>query len=510
MPFDDLLKQYEERRAKALAMGGAERLARRKAAGWLNARQRVDYLLDPGTFIESGMFATSLNPADAATTPGDGKIAGFGRIDGRDVAFVVNDFTVKGASSGGTNMKKIGHMKRTAAERGLPLIFLGESSGARMPDHMGSRGMGSLLATDGTQYRRTRETPWISAAMGQCFGSSTWYCVLSDFTVFRKGAVMAVSSPLLASLAMNESIDPESLGGWRIHAETTGFADQVADSDEEVIDLVKRFLSYVPSHHMEAPPTAAVPAGSGDDQERIYQILPPSRTQVYDMRKILALVADKDSVFELKPRFGKAAVTALARLGGKSVGLIANNPLFKGGALDADACDKITSFLVLCDSYNIPIVMLVDTPGFAIGIEAEKKRAPGKIMNFMNALSLVTVPKLTILVRKSYGQAYINMGGGRNSDEFLAWPTAEVSFMDPNSGVTVTWGLRPGEPGYAEALAKMERNSTVWDIASLYAVQDVILPHTSRDYLIRMLDVHRLRKTNGVGQHLMRAWPTSF
>jgi len=510
MPLDDLLKQYDERRMRALAMGGEARLARRKAAGWLNARERIDRLLDPDSFVESGLFATSLNPADAENTPGDGKIAGFGRIAGRDIAFVVNDFTVKGASSGGTNMKKIGHMKRVASERGLPLIFLGESSGARMPDHMGSRGMGSLLGNDGAQYRRTRETPWVSAAMGQCFGSSTWYCVLSDFTVFRKGAIMAVSSPLLASLAMNESVNPEDLGGWRVHAESTGFADQVADTDEDAIDRIKRFLSYLPSHHMEAPPSAAIPAGSGVEQRRIYDLLPPGRTQVYDMRKILALIADQDSVFELKARFGKAAVTALARLGGKSVGLIANNPLFKGGALDADACDKITSFLVLCDSYNIPIVMLVDTPGFAIGVEAERKRAPGKIMNFMNALSLVTVPKLTILVRKSYGQAYINMGGGRNSDEFLAWPTAEVSFMDPNSGVTVTWGMRPGEPGYAEALGRMERDSSVWDIASLYAVQDVILPHTTREYLIRMLDVHHLRKTNGVGQHLLRAWPTSY
>jgi methylmalonyl-CoA decarboxylase subunit alpha len=510
MSNDRLLQDYEARRQRALAMGGAERLARRQAIGWLNARERIVRLLDPDTFVESGLFTTSSNPADAAATPADGKVAGFGRIDGRDVALVANDFTVKGASSGGTNMKKIGHMKRAASERGIPLIFLGESSGARMPDHMGSRGMGTLLGNDPAQYRRTRESPWLAAAMGQCFGSSTWYCVLSDFNVFRKGAIMAVSSPLLASLAMNESIDPEALGGWRMHAEVTGFADQVAESDEEAIDLMKRCLTYLPGHNMQAPPHAAVPAGSGRDQERIYGLLPESRTQVYDMRKLVAVMVDEGSAFELKARFGKAAVTALARLGGAVVGIVANNPLFKGGALDADACDKITSFLVLCDSYNIPLVMLVDTPGFAIGIEAERKRAPGKIMNFMNALALVSVPKLTVVVRKSYGQAYLNMGGGRNSDEFLAWPTAEVSFMDPNSGVTVTWGLRPGEPRYGEALERMQRDSAVWNIAGVYAVQDVIAPHATRDYLIRMLQIHRARLSNGIGQHLLRAWPTSF
>jgi acetyl-CoA carboxylase carboxyltransferase component len=510
MSAEDLRRDYEARRARAEAMGGPERLARRRAAGFLDARARIARLLDAGSFVESGLFATSLNPADAAATPADGKIAGFGRVEGRDIALVANDFTVKGASSGGTNMKKIGHMKRAAAERGMPLVFLGESSGARMPDHMGARGMGALLGNDPAQYRRTRESPWLAAAMGQCFGSSTWYCVLSDFNVFRKGAVMAVSSPLLASLAMNESVDAEALGGWRMHAEVTGFADQVADSDEEAIELIRRCLSYLPSHNGERPPLAAVPAASGQAQQRIYDILPESRTQVYDMRKIVALIVDEGSVFDLKARFGRAAMTALARLDGQTVGIVANNPLFKGGALDADACDKITSFLVLCDSYNIPLVMLVDTPGFAIGIDAERKRAPGKIMNFMNALALVTMPKITVLVRKSYGQAYINMGGGRNSDEFLAWPTAEVSFMDPGSGVTVTWGLRPGEPGYDEALARMQRDSAVWDIASLHAVHDVILPHTTRDYLIRMLQVHGLRLTRGIGQHLLRAWPTSF
>ena len=155
-------------------------------------------------------------------------------------------------------------------------------------------------------------------------------------------------------------------------------------------------------------------------------------------------------------------------------------------------------------------MLLVDTPGFAIGTEAERKRAPGKIMNFMNALQLVTVPKLSVILRKSYGQAYLNMGGGRNSDEVAAWPTAEVSFMDPTFAVKIVHGLEPGEPGFDEAFAQMNKDSEVWDIAGIYAVQAVIRPQETRDYLIRMLDVHRLRMTGGVGQHLMRAWPTSY
>jgi acetyl-CoA carboxylase carboxyltransferase component len=510
MAFDDLMNDLEQRRLQALSMGGADKLAKRRAAGILNARERIAYLFDPGTFVESGLLATSIVPQDAARSAADGKITGFGKIRGRESAVVANDFTVMGASSAAINMKKIGHMKRTAASRGIPLLFLGESSGARLPDNMGARGMGTLLGQDPQQYLRQRESPWVSAALGLCYGSSTWYCVLADFNVMRKGAIIAVSSSLLASLAMNQTVDAEELGGWRVHAEITGFADQVVDNDEQALDAIKTFLSYLPSNNSEVPPVAPVTAGSGGRGADILKLLPESRTQVYDMRKVLQCIVDENSWFELKARFGKTSVTALARLGGRSVGVIANNPMFKGGALDADACDKIVSFLVLCDSYNIPILFFVDTPGFAIGIEAERRRAPGKIMNFMNALALVTVPKLTVVVRKSYGQAYINMGGGRNSDEFLAWPTAEISFMDPNYAVTVVAGLKPGDPGFEVQQRIMQKDNSVYDIAAVYAVQDVIRPEQTRDYLIRMLDVHQLRLSKGVGRHLLATWPTSF
>ncbi len=503
--------EFAAREARALAMGGPEKLARRKAAGILNARERLARLCDPGTFIESGLFATSTsNPADRDTTPGDGKVTGFGKVNGRETAVLANDFTVMGASSGSTNGRKIAHMKRVATQRGLPMVFLGESSGARMPDHMGSRGMGALLGNDGAQYQRMRETPWASATLGLSYGSSSWYAVLSEFNVMRKGAVLAVSSTLLASLAIKEDVDPQEMGGWRVHAEVTGFADQVVDTDEEAIDAIKAFLSYMPSHHREAPPVAGVPAGSGENMRDILGLLPESRTKVYDVRNLVRTIVDRDSFFELKPRFGKVGVTGLARLDGRTVGIVGNNPQSRGGAMDSDACEKLTSFIVLCDSFNIPLVLFVDTPGFVIGTEAERRRAPGKIMNMMNALALTSMPKISVILRKSYGQAYLNMGGGRNSDEVAAWPTAEVSFMDPAFAVKVVHGLDAGAPGFDDALAGMDRANEVWDLAQVFAAQSVIRPQETRDYLIRMLEVHRLRITNGVGQHLMRAWPTSF
>lgn len=504
--------ELEQRVQRALAMGGEEKLARRRAAGLLNARERIDRFVDPGSYVESGMLGvSSVIAQDRQTTPADGKVAGFARVDGRPVAVVSNDFTVKGASSSLTNMKKIGHVKRTATERGFPLVFFGESSGARMPDNMGSRGMGTLLGNDPHQYVRHRESPWASAILGQCYGSSAWYSCLSDFTVMRKGSTLAVASPALASLAIGQKINAEELGGWKLHSEVTGLVDCVTESDEEAIDLIRRFLSYLPSHNQEAPPKAGVPDGSDDGAAMLGQIVPENRRRVYDVRKVVKAVVDKGSFFELKPRFGGAAVTGLARLNGSTVGIVANNPMVKAGAMDVAACEKITRFLVMCDSFNIPIILLVDTPGFVIGIDGERMKAPGKIMNFMTALQMCSVPKLSVLMRKSYGQAYLNMGGGRNSDEVAAWPTAEVSFMDPAYAVqVVTWGRDVDESALASLREQMDRDSNIWGMAEIYAVQAVIPPSQTREYLVRMLDVHTMRRTRGVGEHLMAAWPTTF
>lgn len=505
------LEELAQRERQALSMGGEEKLARRKDAGILNARERVDYLVDQDSFIESGLLGVSSVVAeDRKKTPADGKVAGFARVDGRPVGMVSNDFTVKGASSSLTNMKKMGHVKRVATERGFPLIFFGESSGARMPDNMGSSGMGTLLGNDGQQYVRRRETPWASAILGQCYGSSAWYSCLSDFTVMRKGSVLAVASPALASLAIGQKVESEELGGWKLHSEVTGLIDRVAETDEEALDLIRRFLSYLPSHSNEAPPRATVPTGS-DQSAKLADIVPDSRRRVYEVRKVINAIVDVDSFFEFKPRFGRTAVTGLARLDGRSVGIVANNPMGKAGAMDVSSCEKITRFLVMCDSFNIPIVMLVDTPGFVIGIEGERMKAPGKIMNFMTALQLCSVPKLSVIMRKSYGQAYLNMGGGKNSDEVAAWPSAEVSFMDPTYSVqVVTWGREVSEEEQARLRTQMEKDSDVWGLAEMYAVQSVIAPQATRDYLIRMLEVHEMRRSGGVGKHHMAAWPSTF
>jgi len=511
MSHETHLQELQKRRDKAYAMGGEERLAKRRAQGVLNARERLDALLDAGSFFESGLLATSFRPDAREKTPADGKIAGFGAIAGRPVAVVSNDFTVMGASSSVVNGKKIKHVRQVAAESGMPLVLLGESAGARMPDRMGAAGR-AILGQDPAEYLRDRRTPWVSALLGNCYGSSTWYACLSDFVVMRKGATMAVASSRVTELAIRQSVDAEELGGWKLHTGTTGIVDVAVDTDEEALDVVKRFLSYLPSHSGEAPPVAPVPAGSDDAMADILDVVPDSRAKTYDSRDVIRRVLDRDSLFELKPRFGKSMVTGLGRIDGRTVGVLSNNPKFKGGSIDVDACAKATSFLVLCDSFNIPVIFLVDQPGFLIGIDGEKRGAPGRIMNWMNALSQVSVPRFVVTLRKNYGQAYLNMGGGRNSDEAAAWPCADFGFMDPGTAVNVLYGVRHEDDPekFRQLVDQVNQDNAPWSLAALYEAKDVIDPRDTRAYLKRLLAVHSRKPSGGIGAHRLACWPTSY
>jgi len=508
MSYEDQFQELSARKQTALAMGGPEKLRKRDAEGVLNARSRLDVLLDDGSFREVGLLAQSAIRADREKTPADGKVSGFGRIGGRDVAVVSNDLTVKGASSSATNARKIAYIKGAATKAGMPMVFLGESSGSRIPDTMGAESM-SLGGSDPEQYCRRRETPWVSAVLGPCFGSSTWYTCLSDFTVMRKGAVLAVSSARVTSLAIGEKVDPQELGGWRLHSEVTGLVDAVADTDEDALDLARTFLSYLPSHAGELPPVTDWTAPDGG---ALLDIVPVERTKTYDIRKVIRLIADEGSVFPVKERFGKAVVTALARLEGRSVGVVATNPLIRGGAMDPDACRKATAFLVMCDSFNIPVVLLTDTPGFLVGVQGERKAAPAHIMNMMHALQMMSVPKIAIILRKSFGQAFLNLGGGRNSNEIAAWTSADVSFMDPGVGASVVHGIDPVEEPerFKQACAELRKDTSAYDMAAVFGVQDVIDPRETRSYLVQALATHTDRRTGGVGRHELANWPTYF
>lgn len=511
MKFEKQIEEHKKRTEHALSMGGEKKLAKRREQGVLNARERIDYIFDDNTFLETGLYATSQLEQDRDKTPADGKIAGFGKVDARQVGIVSNDFTVKGSSSSPVNGRKMEYVKNTARNNGFPVVFLGESTGARMPDIQGARNIiGVTNRAD--QYMRIRENPWASACLGYSFGSASWYSVMSDFCVIRKGAVMAISSPRLIELASKDKVDMEALGGWKLHTETTGMADYAVDTDEEALDLIKKYLSYMPSHCDEAPPEAPVPEGSDEAIKDILDIIPEETKHVYDIRKILKMIVDKESLFELKSRYAKSMVTAFGRVNGKTVGFLANNPMFKAGGMDAKAINKAINFLVHCDSYNIPIIMMVDQPGFLIGLQAEREGVPGKAINWLNALALVSVPRLAVMMRKSYGLAVRNMGGSGGADEIVAWWTSEVSFMDPRTSVQIVHGIKEEEEPekYAEYLKEAARDTSAYDLAQVFGAQNVIDPRETRQYITNFLGVYSQKRNKGVGKHLLANWPTTL
>ena len=285
----------------------------------------------------------------------------------------------------------------------------------------------------------------------------------------RKGSLLAVSSLKLVEMATRQSVDPEQLGGWELHF-TTGLADRAVDSTTRR-SLLRTFLGYLPSGGSAAPPARACwSVGHGEHEVDLLSIVPESPRRVSDVRGVLDAVLDRSSWFELKQGFGTSLVTGLGRIDGRTVGVIASNPIVNGGALDADACRKATSAIVLFDSFNIPIVFFADQPGFLIGTTAEADGIVGKVINWMNALALCTVPRITIIMRKSYGQAYINMGGGGTADHVAAWRTAEVSFMQAESAAFIVHGAAASgsDDGYERAVAEMRQSSTAYDLAAVF------------------------------------------
>lgn len=508
MPSPDDMKDFEARAARALAMGSPARLAERKAKGILNARERVAALFDEGSFTEAGLFAESIRPEMRGKTPGDGAVCGFGKVAGRISGANVSDFTVLGSSSAEVHGKKQSYVRLAAEKNGFPLFHLMECAGGRIPDIMGAKGIGR--AGEGGRYTRRRTQPALSACLGLTYGGGAFTCINSDVTVMRRGAVLAVSSQMATSVAIGEELDPEELGGWRYHSEHTGFADYVTDTDAEAIAWLKRVMSYLPDNANDMPPRAdwAAPAAPPPD---LSALVPAERARTYDIKAVLRALADPDSVTLLKDRFARVAVTALARIEGRPVGLIATNPMHKGGALDPDACDKIASFIVLCDSFNLPIVFLADTPGFLVGLESEKKRLPGKIMNFMAALELSTVPKIALVLRKSFGQAYLNMGAGR-SDVTAAWAGAEISFMDPAVAVNIVHAVkRDDDPArYEELVKEVSAATSAYELAAPFMAQAVIDPRETRSYIVRHLEIFGRKLTKGIGEHRLADWPPAF
>jgi len=518
MPFEKQIEELERRRRKALLMGGEKKIKKQHDEGKYTARERIDKLIDPGSFSEVGMFNHSDMPGMEEKSPADSKIGGYARINGRPVGLLAADFTVLGATSSRIASRKEGDIRETADRHGFPVIYLGEAGGARMPDIMGSAGLASYGGGRRDSFidhmSRVRKTPLVMAVLGKCYGEPTWMACLADFVVMVKGTAMGVSGPRIVSIALGEDITDEELGGWELHGTVTGMADRVTEDEDECMQTIREYLSYMPAHNEELPPLAPVPDGSGENMPNILDLLPEKRNRTYDMNRILACVVDRDSLFPVKPLFGRTVITSLGRVDGRVIGIVANQPQFNAGAMDTDGIEKVMSFLCLCDSFNIPLVFFEDIPGFLVGREAERRRVGAHVMNFMNALGLLTVPKITVIVRKAYGMAYWNMcGSGSGADSIVAWPTAEMSFVDPVIAANVVFGATPAKDPeeQEERIAKMAEGTEPYGAAGLHFIHDVIDPRQTRDHIIRVLrQTQDFSKTKGISEHRLANWPTKF
>ena len=405
--------------------------------------------------------------------------------------------------------------KEQAANRmQIPIIWLGEAGGARMPDVQGS--VGDLSLTGGgvdslmIEYTHFRKQPYIFAAMGECYGVADFQCCVADFVVQVKGSAISISGPRALGTAIGQTYSGEEMGGWEVHSKVTGMADKVADDEDSSFRIIKEYLDYMPNNNSELPPKRPVPGGSEQRMESILEVLPENKKRAYDMHRIVECIVDGGKHFELKPEFGKMLITCLARINGEVVGIVANNPIVNVGAMDTDALDKLTSFLCLCDSYNIAIIFLHDTPGHLVGKEAEGKRVSAKVVNALQALFQVTVPKVSIIVRKTYGQATVNMcGPGAGPDFIAAWPTAEIGFMEPRIAAEVVFGSRP-ESERKRLMDKMIKDDSPYPAAGAYYLQDIIDPRETRNYLIRILKIVRASKSRGIGEHKLANWPKKF
>lgn len=516
MKHRDVLDELKSKKDCSLQQGGPEKVNVQHSKGRLTARERVDRLLDRGSFFEFGMLACSDRPEMKDMTPADGIITGFGRVNNRPVGIVANDFTVLASSNARIYSKKAKYIREQVTAKGIPLVWLGESGGGRLPDLQGARGIVSLSGEGGSgtwalsQYTHRRETPWVIAIMGPCNGVPMWQACLSDLVVQIKGSTLSVSGARALQKSIAATYTDEDMGGYTVHAEITGMADQVADNEDDCLRIITEFLDYMPAHNMELPPRKPVPAGSGADMDTILDILPEKRTRAYDMYKIIKAIVDGGVIFDLKKSFGRTLITCLARIDGWVVGFIASQPLVNGGSMDTDALDKMMSFMCLCDSFNIPLIFLHDTPGFLVGKEAELKKVGAKVTNALGALAQVTVPKISIVVRKTYGQAGGNMcGPGTGPDFVVSWPTGEAGFLDPEVAADVTFGALSDDER-RQLKEEMIRDLSMYPLAEEYYIHDIIDPRDTRTYITNILDLVSNSKDGGIGKHYLANWPNKF
>jgi methylmalonyl-CoA decarboxylase subunit alpha len=495
----EAVAELDRRRGLALAMGGPERVAARHAAGRLTARERVSALLDPDTFVELGMLAISDRPEIGERAPADASVTGVGTIDGRKVAVIANDATVLAGTTGRVGSRKQGQIMSLAGRKGYPLVMLGDANGGRLPDLLGSDFAAAAGGDEGEHFLGLRVTedriPRITAILGNAYGDPAFWAGSSDFVVMAEGCSVALSGPSLVGSSTGAASTHEQLGGAEVTAKTTGVVSRLEADEVAVIQAVRTFLSYLPSNATLPPPRAeaAEPTTAG---EKLYEIVPDRARRGYDMRKVIDAVVDGGSFFELHREFARSVVVGLARVAGRPVGIVANQPKFRGGVLDADAAVKITRLAELCDGFGLPLVFLQDMPGVMIGLESERAGIARKLIDLYAVVARARVPIVTVVVRKAFGFGYMTLGGpNMGSDYVVAWPNTEIGFMAADNAVQVVHHKRlrntraeQGEEAAAALAAELEAEThsafAPWRAAEQSLIHNVIRPEETRQAVL--------------------------
>ncbi len=492
---EEAILKLRRLRAQARLGGGEDRIAAQHEKGRFTARERIDMLLDEGSFEEFDTFVTHRCTAfgmDRQRIAGDGVVCGYGTINSRQVFVFSQDFTVFGGSLSETHAEKICKVMDAALRVGAPIIGLNDSGGARIQEGVAS------LAGYAEIFKRnvlaSGVVPQISAILGPCAGGAVYSPAITDFTIMSKGSYMFITGPKVVKAVTGEDVGVEELGGAMLHATKSGVCHFTADTEEEALQIIRELLSYLPQTNMEEPPMAACTDPVNRADQDLITIVPDDPNKPYDMKNLIAMVVDNRHFLEVQPRFAPNIITAFARLGGRSVGIVANQPKYLAGVLDINASRKAGRFVRFCDCFNIPVVTFVDVPGFLPGTAQEHNAIILHGAKLLYAYAEATVPKLTVITRKAYGGAYDVMSSKHlRGDINYAWPMAEVAVMGARGAVEVLHGkqlARAADPeAEADALVRdyEERFMNPYAAAERGFVDDVIEPEKTRFRLIRAL-----------------------
>jgi methylmalonyl-CoA decarboxylase subunit alpha len=485
-----------EQLRKRAAAGGAEKYhAANAARGKLFARERIALLVDEGSFVEDGLYANAL----ADGLPGDGVITGAARIAGRPVCLMANDSTVKAGSWGARTVEKIIRIIERAYGTGVPMVYLVDSAGARITDQVdlfpGRRGAGRIFWN---QVRASGSIPQVCALFGPSAAGGAYIPAFCDVVAMVDGnASMYLGSDRMVEMVTGEKTTLEAMGGARVHCAESGVGHFLCKTEAEALDIVRRYLSYLPDNWRGEPPAVAAAAPPNVD---LAAFVPVNERQAFDMRRFVRGLLDEESFLEIQPLWAREVTIGLGRLDGRVVGVVANNSLFKGGVLFVDSADKATRFVQLCDAFNIPLVFLADVPGFMVGAAVEKQGIIRHGAKMISAISEATVPKICVVVRKAYGAGLYAMAGpGFEPDATLALPTAKIAVMGAEAAVNAVYANKIAAIADAderaafivERRAEYERDIDLVRLASELVVDTIVEPADLRDEVIRRLTAAR-------------------